>query len=362
MKKTLIALAVLATTGTAFAQSTVYLTGLVGAAAQSFDTRVTPAVAPSQYSLGSPATGGSRQRGIALTDATIKVGVTEDLGSGLKAAANIQFDSIGSTSDATFGKGLLRRNTSVSLTGGFGQVSFTNSRSGNLLTKGMVAPANLYNGIYDGSLVVTRSPVDALTYGMKFGDFTTSVQYVETDTDGEWNAKIKVGVLNAGYAKGPIAAGVAVKGYSFRAGQNAALAGLGGIARKNRLEAFATYDFGMAKIGVGYDGKNVGTPDGINPLAGVGVTNAYQRVLTRGTADYVRFNTAHAWSVGVSAPLGPVTIGANYAKRDIAKLTELVADYALSKRTSLNASLGRQTANVGTDSGNQYRIGAYHSF
>lgn len=344
MKKTLIALAVLATAGTAFAQSTVSLTGLVGVAAQSFDSF-----------------GGSRQRGISLTDATVKVGVVEDLGGGLKAAANVQFDSIGSTSDATFGKGLLRRNTSVSLTGGFGQVSFTNTRSGNLLTRGMVAPANLYNGIYDGSMVVNRSPVDALTYGAKFGDFTGSVQYVESALDGEWNAKVKVGVLNAGYAKGPIAAGLAVKGYSFRDGQDAALVAAtgSGIARKNRLEAFATYDFGMAKIGVGYDGKNVGTSDAvIRP----NLANEYASIRTIGTADYVRFNSAAAWSVGVSAPFGPVTVGANYAKRDIAKLTEVVADYALSKRTSLNASLGRQTANVGTDSGNQYRLGMYHSF
>ena len=333
MKKTLIALAVLATAGTAFAQSTVSLTGLVGAAAQSFDTRVTPAVAPSQYSLGSPATGGSRQRGIALTDATIKIGVTEDLGGGLKAAANIQFDSIGSTSDATFGKGLLRRNTSVSLTGGFGQVSFTNTRSGNLLTRGMVAPSNLYLGIYDGSGVITRSPVDALTYGMKFGDFTGSVQYVESALDGEWNAAVKVGVLNAGYAKGPIAAGVAVKMYNFRNPTTKANA-----ERKNRLEAFATYDLGVAKFGVGYDGPNVGLPN--SPL----------------------ITDASAWAVGVSAPLGPVTIGANYAKRDANKVTELAADYALSKRTSFNASLGRQTANKGTDNGNQYRLGVYHSF
>lgn len=337
MKKTLIALAVLATAGTAFAQSTVSLTGTVGAAAQSFDSF-----------------GGSRQRGISLTDATIRVGVTEDLGSGLKAAANIQFDSIGSTSDATFGKSLLRRNTSVSLTGDFGQVSFANTRSGNLLTRGMVAPTNLYNGIYDGSMVVNRSPVDALTYGMAFGDFTGSIQYVESSLDGEWNAKVKVGVLNAGYAKGPIAAGVAVKAYSFRTPAVSAAA-----ARKNRLEAFATYDLGVAKLGVGFDGKIVGTSDTVTAL---NLPNAYASIRTPGTADYVRFNQANAWSVGVSAPVGAFTVGANFAKRDIAKLTELVADYALSKRTSLNASLGRQTANAGTDSGNQYRLGMYHSF
>ena len=314
MKKTLIALAVLATAGTAFAQSTVSLTGLVGAAAQSFDSNV------------------GRQRGITLTDATIRVGVTEDLGSGLKAEAAIQFDE----SSEQFAKALNRRNSSISLTGGFGQVRFDNTRSSNLLTRGMVAPSNLYLGIYDGSGVITRSPVDALTYGMKFGDFTGSVQYVEggstVQSDGIVNAPVKVGVLNVGYAKGPIAAGLAVKAYSFRTN-------LGYTPeRKNRLEAFATYDLGVAKFGVGYDGANVGAPN---------------------TAAYT---DAAAWAVGVSAPLGPVTIGANYAKRDANKVTELAANYALSKRTSFNASLGRQTANKGTDNGNQYRLGVYHSF
>lgn len=361
MKKTLVAVAALTLVSGAFAQSTVYLTGLVGAAAQSFDRFNDGTGAKDPVTGLSAINNGNRERGISLTDATIKVGVTEDLGGGLKAAANIQFDSIGSSSDATFGKGLLRRNTDISLTGGFGQVSFTNTRSGNLLTKGMVAPSNLYLGIYDGSMVVNRSPVDALTYGMKFGDFTGSVQYVEADTDGEWDAKVKVGVLNLGYAKGPIAAGVAVKGYSFRDGQDEKLAAAygSGIARKNRLEAFATYDFGVAKLGVGYDGKNVGTSDAA-PLANL--ANEYASIRTAGTPDYVRFNNAAAYSVGVSAPIGAFTVGANYAKRDIAKLTEVVAKYDLSKRTNLNASLGRQTANEGTDSGNQYRIGMYHSF
>jgi len=338
-------LAVLATAGTAFAQSTVSLTGIVGAAAQSYDV----------YNNGTGAktvNNGARQRGIALTDATIKVGVTEDLGSGLKAAAGIEFDE----SSENFGNALNRRKTFVSLTGGFGQVSFTNVRSGNLLTQGMVAPANLYNGIYDGSLVVTRSPVDALTYGMKFGDFTASVQYVEGSTDGAQNAHTKVGVLNGGYAKGPLAVGIAAKMYNFRdpGAKDAS-------ARENRLEAFATYDLGVAKFGLGYDGKNVGTSDVVNPLL-VSPANKYEAIRTPGTAEYVKFNQTAAWSVGVSAPLGAFTVGANYAKRDVAELTALVAEYSLSKRTSFNASLGRQTANAGTDSGNQYRIGMYHSF
>jgi len=107
-------------------------------------------------------------------------------------------------------------------------------------------------------------------------------------------------------------------------------------ARKNRLEAFATYDLGVAKLGIGYDGKNVGTSD---TVYAANLANEYASIRTPGTADYVRFNEAAAWSVGVSAPIGAFTVGANYAKRDIAKLTEVVAKYDLSKRTSLNASL-----------------------
>ncbi|MBA3059957.1 MAG: porin [Gammaproteobacteria bacterium] len=328
MKKSLVALAALAVVGAASAQSAVTLSGNYGAGYLSTEIN------------------GVKNKGIALTAATLKVGVTEDLGSGLKAAVNMQFDSYGSSSTQNFAQALLRRNTSISLTGGFGQVRFDNTRSGNLLTRGMVGPVNLDQGIYDTTNVITRSAVDALTYGMAVGDFTGYAQYVEAAADGATTPAAKVVVLGAGYAKGPIAAGLAYKMYDYSGALAFLDAGATEATRSNRLEAFATYDFGVAKIGVGFDGKNVGKTAVVVP----GFTE---------TAT----DRSNAYSLGVSAPLGPVTLGVNFAKRGDFKVTELGANYNLSKRTALTAGYGRHTADEGNGlSGDQYLVAMTHSF
>lgn len=102
----------------------------------------------------------SKAKGFTNTDATFALGVSEDLGGGLRANAAIQYDA----TDSQFGKAPLRRNTSIGLAGGFGSVSLANTRSADLITRGMVAPSNLVDGMYDSSGVITRAPIDVLTY------------------------------------------------------------------------------------------------------------------------------------------------------------------------------------------------------
>lgn len=322
MKKSLIALAVLAASGASFAQ-TVTLSGLVGAAYQSVDAGAAGA-----------------SRGLTLTDASLNVAVSEDLGGGMKIAVNVGLDSIGSTSTSNFGQALLRRNTSMVMSGGFGSVAFLNTRSGNLLTKGMVAPTNLNDGMYDTSGVIARLPVDAIQYmtPTMMGGLNGYVQWVEAGTDGSTTPTVGIAVLGANYAAGPLAAGVAYKMFNYPEPSAA-------IIRKNRLEAFVTYDLGVAKLGFGYDGANVGTV----------VANAV--------------NDANAMSLGVSVPMGAITLGANWAKRDANTVNEFVVKYDLSKRTSFNASFGKQSIDADVTpgatngiNGQQYRIGVYHAF
>ncbi len=219
MKKTLIALAALASTA-AFAQSTVNLTGVVGFAYQQAPSKV---------------------KGFTNTDATIAVAVAEDLGGGLRANAAIQFDAASSQ----FANALNRRNTSIGLSGGFGSVSLANTRSADLITRGMVAPSNLVDGMYDSSGVITRSPIDVLTYtAPAFSGVTPYFQYVETGSvataqDGNTDPANKVTVLGANYANGPLAAGIA-----FKSTSGTIPAG----AKKTNTELFATYDFGVARV------------------------------------------------------------------------------------------------------------------
>ena len=76
-------------------------------------------------------------------------------------------------------------------------------------------------------------------------------------------------------------------------------------------------------------------------------------------------------------PLGAMTVGFNYAKRGTAKVTEAAVNYALSKRTAFNVSVGNQTASASTAAlvagtgaaggvtlakQSQYRISVAHTF
>ncbi len=380
MKKSLIALAVLAASGASFAQ-TVTLSGLVGAAYQSVDTAgsgaaaaatATAAATAAQTAFNLAPTAANAAalgtataaaaaaaaavvlpqayRGLTLTDVTLNVGVSEDLGGGMKIAVNVGLDSIGSSSTSNFGQALLRRNTSMVVSGGFGSFAFLNTRSGNLLTKGMVAPSNLNDGMYDTSGVVARLPVDAVQYMTPtMSGFNGYAQWVEAGSDGSTTPTVGIAVLGGNYASGPLVGGVAYKMYNYPEPNT--------FIRKNRLEAFVTYDLGVAKLGFGYDGANVGT----NPLPAVPTAAQI-------AAD--QLNNSSAYSLGVSVPMGAITLGANWAKRDVNTVSEFVVKYDLSKRTSFNASFGKQTldadttvgaANIGTN-GQQYRVGVYHAF
>ena len=305
MKKTLIALAAVAATTASFAQSSVTMSGVVGFGYQQ-------------------ATNLAKDKGFTNTDLTFRLGMVEDLGGGLKASAAADFDTTG----ANFASTPLRRTASIGVAGGFGSVSIINTRSGDLLTKAMVAPSYLPDGMYDTSGVLARSPVDALSYSTpSFGGFSGLFQYVEANTDGNTTPANKVVVLGVNYANGPLAAGFVAKSTSD----------LPAGAVKNNYEAFATYDLGVAKLGLGLDTKNNASAANLLTAANAAKT---------------------AFAFGVSAPLGPVTVGVNYAKRGTAKVAEAVAKYDLSKRTNLNASFGKQNV----DANSQYRIALVHNF
>ncbi len=355
MKKTLVALAALAVVGAASAQSTVSITGKVGAAYQSVDSAT-----------------GVASRGMNLTNADFKLAAMEDLGGGLRAMASVSYETPvnGGVGAGTFSQGVVRRDTSLALMGQFGTLSFNNTRSTNWLTKAFVAPAELQHGIYDlGAMgIVNRAPVDVLTFQTKsMSGVQGLVQWTDTghpvfnagNVDGTPTPAVNVLTLGGTYAQGPLAAGLQYKMHYFSDKDKNAAQAFGGIGRKNRLEAFATYDLGMAKVGVGFDGGNVGTVD--NALApanlnGGGVGQAM-----------VDFNKSSAYSLGVSAPVGAMTVGANWAKRENSNMFETVVKYDLSKRTYVNTSWGRQSQDQGPlngrdITGHQYRVGMYHTF
>lgn len=292
-----------------------------------------------------------------ITDYTIRLGVVEDLGNNMKAMATMELsDASGDAGEtpvpsnvvptttagapvgagARFRKAIARDNTTLALAGPFGSVSYINTRSSDLLTSGMVAPASLPDGIYDSSGILTRTAIDYLVYSTpSLGGFTISAGWTESATTGTpagldgTASGAKTYVLTTRYAAGPVAAAVSYKKPKIAAATN---------TQGYNLEAFASYDMGVAKVGLGFDGKRTST----------GPTEK------------------SAVSMGVSAPLGPVVLGVNYAKRDVNKLWEAVAVYNFSKRTALNASFGKQTvpgaAGLLSDKYGQHRIRLQHTF
>lgn len=337
MKKTLIALAALAATG-AFAQSTVTMSGVVG--------------------FGQQQVRGTT--GFTNTDASFTLAASEDLGGGLRASASVSFDPATNGFGATSGNDntLMVRNKSIALSGGFGSFSLINTRSGDLLTRGMVAPSYLPDGMYDSSGVIARAAVDVVQYTLPaMSGFAPFVQYVESGIngglgDGNTIKGNRTYVLGGNYAAGPLTAGVA-----YKMAENKSTLVAAGVttpaftSHKNNLEAFVTYNLGVAMVGVGFDqGRYAGDKA--------------------------------ATSFGVSVPMGALTLGANFASRQVGatpandaatpvaavaskkqSVTELVAKYDLSKRTSLNFSYGIQTADeTATLDGKQHRLAVVHTF
>jgi predicted porin len=308
MKKTLIALAAVAATGAAFAQSTVTLSGTFGAGYQSYEN-------------GAPAT---TNKGIApVTDASVKFTAVEDLGGGLKATAAGQF-----AMNASRGGNLTKEDSSVSLAGGFGTVAFNSTRASDTAISANVFASWLPRvSFYD--TVSARIAIDVLSYttpdimpGLKFG-----VAQAEL-TEGVLTSAKKVDIISANYAKGPLAVAFAQKATT---GLTAAELTAG--AKKNNTELAATYDLGVAKVGLGYDSAT-----------------------TSGTA----YTSKNMMSYGVSVPMGAITMGVNGAKRGDRKFYDAGVNYDLSKRTSLRAQFGQMDG--GSFDGKQYRVGVLHNF
>ena len=301
MKKTLVAFAALAVVGAASAQSTATISGTIAAAyLKDFD--------------------GSK--GLVLDSNSVKVSLSEDLGGGLKLSAATQFTGNGSR-----GGNVTKEDSSVALAGGFGSLAYANSRSSTwAVSYGAVGDSWNWNGSYDNADVFSRSPVDALTYtSPSMGGVNVIAQYVESSTDGSSTPATKSAVLGVKYAAGPLSIG----GRVVNSKNDAFTSGI----TKTSFDFGANYDLGIAKLGLGYDSKR------------------------RGKAD----TDKAAVVVGVAVPMGPVSLGLNYMKRDAASIIDLGLNYSLSKRSSVYVDFGQHKSNAG-DSSNQYNIVLVHNF
>jgi len=258
MKKSLIALAVLAASGASFAQSSVTISG-------TFDPSM--ANQATTYGNGAKVTQNTLLNNAQGTSQVTFKGV-EDLGGGLKASFLLEND-FDASKDATGNIGSKGGEQYTALEGGFGKVALGAANTVSLYTQSNGNPFGTKIGSGFGAMntghvrnnnsIVYTSPV--------FAGFTVSGTYAnQTKTTAAVAAAATTGAYTQGtvnapastdigllYANGPLSAGISAWTTAANDSTADATSLLAGAATKNRqTNAYVSYDFGVAKIGAGY--------------------------------------------------------------------------------------------------------------
>jgi hypothetical protein len=314
MKKSLIALAVVAVSSTAFAQSSVSLTGKL------------------RFAYGQTETAaGVKGRGVGVTDGDWNINATEDLGGGLKATASMALRLRGrdAATDATStGVGARPRDSFLMLSGGFGSVMIGAVEAGNATLGFVTAGGPTYIGLDNGVAASATSNVDILQYtSPSMNGFSAKVATIDAVGGNGSQDGGAVTLYGVNYANGPLAAMIDMTSYGTAAAASA----------DQRTRAGVSYDLGMARVGLGMESNNNGAA---------------------ADADKTLFS--------VSVPMGAITLGGVYAttKTDgagTAKGYDLSAQYALSKRTYV-ALQTQSIKAAGANAATATRVQLAHSF
>lgn len=287
MKKTLVALAVLAAAGAASAE--VKLTG--GAA----------------FGYASKTVAGVTTDGFGSDGTSLSITATEDLGNGLKATVKSGFENM-NYGAATPLSGL---GTDFSLSGGFGTLLLQSTKESCNGIVGQAAGVNLD----EAGFACGASQADNIVYTLPaFGPLSVKVLLGDGAGKGTELAKgqgsgdMGAQVVYFNYAQGPIAAAINFTRYE---GANA------GKGMRTRMTG--SFDAGVAKVSAGYSVGGV--------LSGAKNT---QTVL------------------GVSVPMGALSVGVGYGRTDkgtagTASGFGVAGVYSLSKATSLTVKAANYT-------------------
>lgn len=332
MKKTLIALAAVAATGAAFAQSSVTLYGRVDASLANAKVTSTTAGVTSSASTTQIANGSQ----YGLTGSRWGMQGTEDLGGGLKAVfrAEARFNvDTGTPHNALAFQG----ETRVGVTGGFGEVHLGRTYSAYDSAKAI----SVSKSVYDSSFFTPAAPAIGAydvrpDNGIRFnsasyGGFSVSatVGMKETNAAGAKNHTSLAGFYNAG----PLSVAAATT-------SNTTL---------DSSMVSGAYDLGVVALSAGY-----------------ATTKQVSATGTKGTG-YV---------IGAEMPMGAVALSIGYSAGETkSKVTGaktekfsglgLGAKYALSKRTTVYAMYGDQstkTPTIKTAGTRAYAVGVRHDF
>jgi len=317
MKKTLVAMAVLAASGASFAQAT-----LTGSYAFGYATTSSAA--------------GAKSSGLGTDTAAMQLSASEDLGGGLKASARVslggmQRDGAGTGEDAY-----------IQLDGSFGTIKMGTVEAGNgiLGNGGAGAPGWMLD---NGSVLTGGANIDTIGWtSADMGGLKLKASYSDKGTgattglgQGTNGAAVSQPSMNVGvtYAAGALSAAADYTSWT-RQGDAAVTSN----TNDHRVRISGSYNLGVAKIGAGYS----------------------NRKNTAGATD-------RETVMGVSAPMGAATVGATYDTRQTfagvkTKGFTLGAQYDLSKRTNIGAGYYSWSTNGVAGDNTGFRVLVGHSF
>lgn len=327
MKKTLIALAVLAASGASFAQVTV--SGKLGFSYQKDAT------------LG----GGSAAHGMRMSDGDLNFTAVEDLGGGNKITAASAFVSRGRDT------AISARDASLTLVTSAGVFSMGSVESANAILNTAGAPVSLATGHDNGTaanagLIQAASNVDFVSYALPVGPVVLSLAYSDSiGAAGAGAGNIQANAIRATYAAGPLKAGLDFTAYAASAAAGTLTDGL------TRTRLYGSYDMGVAVIGAGLQVHNRDKASEASFSLNVPLSGAFSVGLVHSMKDAQKATTFTAPSA-----TGPVAI----AQSDSKSGTAVGATYMLSKTANVNASYS--TYSTSTKQDNEFRIRLMKSF
>jgi len=335
MKKSLIALAVLASTGAAMAQSSVTLYGIVDVNLQSAKTTGTPR----QTLESSGGINGSR----------FGFKGTEDLGGGLKALFVLEGGFNVDTGSSGKAGSIFNRLSYVGLGGSFGEFDIGNigtayddtAINSDPLWDGLFAPAYT---VWQNGAGYNSKPGNSIKYSSpSFGGVTVAASYALGENKTATSSAKGVAAVNVQYTGGPLYLSLAYQEDS----KAHTTAGRTGAASYKDVLANASYDLGVVKLQGSYN---------------------------QNTTDLDL--KSNQFQFGVDVPVGPALVlstGYAYSKdKDNGGVTGtkrdglgLGAKYSLSKRTFVytGAVFGESKPASGTKvKTDLYAIGINHQF
>lgn len=317
MKKSLIALAALAVSGAAFAQSSVTLYGIADVWVGKYKEEM--------LDDGSIVKGKAKVGSGGVSTSRLGFKGTEDLGGGLKAHFNFE-QKLDLTNGGTNAK-TFNRQANVGFSGGFGTVKL--GRSFNAMDDVFGAANSGFDSALSANAVwlngITGAADAQLYYATpEFAGFTAAMSTQLNGNKGTADGNGRISSFNVAYANGPIGAAV---GYEDdESGQEG-------------LMVNGSYDLGVAKL--------LGSYFTTKPEVGAR-TNSYQ--------------------IGADVPLSSaLTLSVGYANSKV-KGGEadtgfgVAAAYSLSKRTSVYGGVRAESRKSGAADGDFFAVGVRHAF